>query len=601
MSTSSTALASSHLSGSTGELTGGSGGHLGHSPRRLSGLDGLGGSTGQLNHGFGGSRILLGHPQPYVAPTRQLDVVSSDDTQPSWSGITGQHGQSNSNGQASSSGVSSGPPGSNNVGSLGGGRVPPPPPLRRPQVGAQRQSLEARIDSGFSADPTRQNHMPDVRWSQDSSSDGQQAYIPEYNAGDELMLLLDLIHAKSERLKTDLDEPSPGSSSGRRGSTSQLHAISEDDNNRPPAGLESEVDQLRRERALLIQRVSELESGAVSGVSSSYSRHKEGNMSAGDSESSISGIVHSVHIRTGEIGGAQPIVTSSTNPRRTSRSVSHTDLTQDKPTRPESSAGVHIEIKNLSRSTDHLAGSSARLGSNKSSGSRRSVSGLLSSGQQTSVSVVNLKHGSVDNLPHQTSNDVSSKTPGRYLSSRQTFGQPTKSQLLRPNSLLPGRMVLGINNKPSRPPGPPPTTSGSVNKIKSYSVENLMEPVSTVLGLKAANSEMNMVNINNTTAGMGRRRLSGTTSELNVSRIGTSEKLKMFEAMEGVVSMPVELTKGLRYLVKPNRDKIRTILGMSNVIELQRQLLTTVMENEVTFLTNYLITWGEFLLEYLLN
>jgi hypothetical protein len=79
----------------------------------------------------------------------------------------------------------------------------------------------------------------------------------------------------------------------------------------------------------------------------------------------------------------------------------------------------------------------------------------------------------------------------------------------------------------------------------------------------------------------GRRRLSGTTSELNMTRIGTSEKVKVLETLEGVTSLPVELTRGIRGQVKPDRDKIRTILGMNNVIELQRHLLTTVMENEV--------------------
>ena len=79
----------------------------------------------------------------------------------------------------------------------------------------------------------------------------------------------------------------------------------------------------------------------------------------------------------------------------------------------------------------------------------------------------------------------------------------------------------------------------------------------------------------------GRRRLSGTTSELNMTRIGTSEKVKVLETLEGVTSLPVELTRGIRGQVKPDRDKIRTILGMYNVIELQRHLLTTVMENEV--------------------
>ena len=80
MSASSTALSASHLSGSTGELA---------NARKLSALDAnIGGSTGQLNQ-FAGGPSRLHHPQPYVA--RHLDVVSSDDTQPSWNGI--QHTQ----------------------------------------------------------------------------------------------------------------------------------------------------------------------------------------------------------------------------------------------------------------------------------------------------------------------------------------------------------------------------------------------------------------------------------------------------------------------------------------------------------------------------
>ena len=88
MSASSTAL-SAHLSGSTGELA---------NARKLSALDAnIGGSTGQLNQfstggsgGGGHSSRLVHHPhQTYVA--RHLDVVSSDDTQPSWNGI--QHTQ----------------------------------------------------------------------------------------------------------------------------------------------------------------------------------------------------------------------------------------------------------------------------------------------------------------------------------------------------------------------------------------------------------------------------------------------------------------------------------------------------------------------------
>ena len=80
-----------------------------------------------------------------------------------------------------------------------------------------------------------------------------------------------------------------------------MQAINED---------ELEVEQLRRERFMLLQRVAELESG-LSGHSSRIDgarNSKElttGNTSAtsgngNESESSISGIVHSVHIRTGQ-------------------------------------------------------------------------------------------------------------------------------------------------------------------------------------------------------------------------------------------------------------------------------------------------------------
>lgn len=170
MSASSTALATSHLSGSTGELA----------TRRLSTLDhhGLGGSTGQLNQ----TSRLLQHPPHHLSQHshhRHVDVVSSDDTQPSWSGI--QHTQVNSNGQASSSGVYSGPPGSNNVGSLG------------------RSVMRRLHDSGFSPDASRGDRTPlDVRWANPPEG------FPVPDSEDELMHLLDLIHLKSERLKTEL-------------------------------------------------------------------------------------------------------------------------------------------------------------------------------------------------------------------------------------------------------------------------------------------------------------------------------------------------------------------------------------------------------------
>ena len=97
-------------------------------------------------------------------------------------------------------------------------------------------------------------------------------------------------------------------------------------------------------------------------------------------------------------------------------------------------------------------------------------------------------------------------------------------------------------------------------------------------------------------------RLKGTSSELNVSRIGVTEKLRVdpLITLDGIASMPPEVAGNRKIStstlalgssgsgssvglpVKPNREKIRAVLKMSNVIELQRQLLTTVMENEVS-------------------
>ena len=105
----------------------------------------------------------------------------------------------------------------------------------------------------------------------------------------------------------------------------------------------------------------------------------------------------------------------------------------------------------------------------------------------------------------------------------------------------------------------------------------------------------------NVTAASRQSRLKGTTSELNVSRIGVTEKLRVdpLITLDGIASMPPEVAGNRKIStstlalgssgsgssvglpVKPNREKIRAVLKMSNVIELQRQLLTTVMENEV--------------------
>lgn len=139
--------------------------------------------------------------------------------------------QVNSNGQASSSGVSSGPPGSNHVGSLNHAR---PAIIRRSHDSGFDQQAAGGAGAGtilvqHSRDQQSplKSGMTDVRWSphhhgvMDPHHDpllglvDHRVHSPNPGAGaalgvgssaaDELMHLLDLIQVKSEKLKSDLD------------------------------------------------------------------------------------------------------------------------------------------------------------------------------------------------------------------------------------------------------------------------------------------------------------------------------------------------------------------------------------------------------------
>lgn len=512
----------SRMSGSVGELAASRQPRLGAS----GGLDGLSGSTGQLSQaGFGSTNTRL--------MARHLDVVSSDDTQPSWTGLQMVGGQ------ASSSGVSSGPLGS----SIGRSRRSGP----MGQVASENKSDSGFINTESNKDAGHPDHM---RWSyEDEAAAGPTT---SHSHGDELMTLLDLIQAKSERLRL---ETASDAASGGLATRKRLRVISENDflhhQQRP---LEAELEALHRERTLLIQRVAELEARRGS---SSKGEAGSSPLLSGDSESSISGIVHSVHIRTGGENGSASVGSSglSQGRQKRSKSVSHTDLHHDPSTAGQ--PGVHIEIKNMSKSQEFInTGNNSAL---------HRLAGKSSTSRPVGVSVVSLKQP--DNLPH-------------FSKRLKHFGQPAKSsQLLRNASLLPGRMVPSHSASGSRP-GPGYHVPSSQNK--SRSVENLVDPSRTVLGLKPANSEVNVNAV--ATARIINARLTGTMSEMNVSKIGTSEKLKVFQSVEGVVSMPAELTRRVGHggdKIRPNMERIRNILGMNSVIELQRQLLTTVMENEV--------------------
>ncbi len=69
--------------------------------------------------------------------------------------------------------------------------------------------------------------------------------------------------------------------------------------------------------------------------------------------------------------------------------------------------------------------------------------------------------------------------------------------------------------------------------------------------------------------------------------MSAGEKVRLNGAVvEGILSLPAELrpppgAAGILSGVRPDRERIGRILRTDSVVDLQRQLLTTVMENEV--------------------
>lgn len=176
---------------------------------------------------------LLGHPQPYV-PTRHVDVVSSDETQPSWSGLeTGQLTTGYQTGQ-NSTGSTSTVPGSTNVGtSMSTSRG-----FRKSSNGSKKNFPDSSsghggghlaADSGFSTETSKetasggsailsptsasvrssaQQQGSDVRWDWPPVPDQGGRGGGGGGGDDELMFLLDLIHRKSVKLRNEVEDTS---------------------------------------------------------------------------------------------------------------------------------------------------------------------------------------------------------------------------------------------------------------------------------------------------------------------------------------------------------------------------------------------------------
>ena len=320
--------------------------------------------------------------------------------------------------------------------------------------------------------------------------------------------------------------------------------------------LESEISRISRQKELLEEQLR----AAVSEKSELDTRiHDMHSQYVRGGKKEQGGIIHSVQIVT---GGGYPAHSLGSGEYALSPARSETNLR--KVSGPGDSGSVNIEIRQQ------------QAGAGQGAGHRSTEQLHPGPGKQArSTSVVNLRSSSerqlaagrsVDGLNalfrQRTDSAASSHRPpaSRFFPARVT-GPPTATA-----SKLPPQLSRVLSNDKLAP--------------KSRSVENLYDQR---LGLKPASSEISLQPRGlYLDSGAGGGRLQAAQSEQLLTRIGRREKVRL-EAVarlqsQSVVSMPAELA---RFRVKPNREKIRAVLATTSVLELQRQLLTTVMENEV--------------------
>jgi len=486
---------------------------------------------------------------------------------------------------------------------------------------------------------------PDVRWDRDTWMMASPPSPPPGTPGsheDELMCLLDVIHRKAVKLRAQQiveediedsrrqlardesrkfsDKSRPGLTLGaisenEAGSSDNEYRASDDDNDRVKRKIVTEDGINRHDRELLVDRISELETETMRSHTkvskleseiSRISRQKElledqlrtavnikseldskihdmhsqyvkgGNANSAKKDpngpNGPGGIIHSVQILTGGAHTNNSLHSSDYSYPRTrgddrKLSQSETNLRRI----GDGSGSINIEIRQpgtdaLSKSSEHLLYGG------------RGLSRPSKVPTSPSVSVVNLRASS-DQLNQGRSVDGLNA-----LLRRRTDSFGTQSGVvLRPNkSLFPSENNSRFFQKISGPPNAN-KISPQLNRVlsneklspKSRSFENLYDQRTPI---KPSNSEISL-QPRALYLDTPHSRLKSTQSEQVLTKIGRLEKVKLDAMSQSVLSMPAELARGFK--VKPNRERIRQILGTSSVIELQRQLLTTVMENEV--------------------
>ena len=291
---------------------------------------------------------------------------------------------------------------------------------------------------------------------------------------------------------------------------------------------ESGVEAMRRERELLIRRIQTLES----------------RVNSGKGEAGPGGIVHSVQIKNGGNGGEAELghqVNIEINPPKQQQQKQQQQQVPPPHQRYSHPSPKVSSVVNLVNSgqqqqpqqqgfhPEEPRGARQRTGSFSSN----AVKGLLpSSGVVRPTKMVPSSAGRI-----AVPSAVGSRIGGRLLSNNRILNPKSRSV----ENLFDGSQVF-INLGFYR-------NSRKMGKIPNFVKSSITLSIPKVLGLKSANSEMNVTRLGGSTrhlapaagaAPHGNRqqqgRLRGTISEMNVSRIGTNEKVICLSILHGNMS-----------------------------------------------------------------
>ena len=452
-------------------------------------------------------------------------------------------------------------------------------------------STEKDISSGLStllspATASKTAYNSEVRWPLDTSQMSLSSSPPD---SDELLGLLDVIHRKVVKLRaTQLVEAEyeesrrkvrPGLGSGLgaiheheagNSSDNELRASDQTKDRNRKQSLVNRILELENDAQSSHSRVSQLES-EISRISRQkeqleeqlraakheHSQYVKGAGGGGGGGKDQSGIIHSVQIMTGGAYTGNSLQSTEGSLTRVLSPFSQSETNLKKI--GDNSGSINIEIRQPGAEAAKLS---------------KSTEQLLYRGPRAAkvphTSVVNLRASSEKLNKGRSVEGLNALLRQRTDSLGGLPNRPSHSKFFQ-------NKMAGPPNVHKLPPQLHRVLSNDKLSPKSRSVENLYDQR---LALKPSNSEISL-QPRAMYLDPSQYKLKTTQSEQVLTKIGRTEKVRLDAVLsQSVVSMPAELAKGFR--VKPNREKIRQVLSTNSVLELQRQLLTTVMENEVS-------------------